>query len=41
MPFTPKEIEEKTADFVIEVMEVLQECFPDFYQQIIEIIQDE
>ena len=39
MSYTPEEIKEKTADFVIDVMAVLEECFPDIYQNIIEIIQ--
>ena len=41
MSFTPKEIEEQTADFVIEVMNVLKECYPDIYQDIILKIQGE
>ena len=41
MSFTPKEIQEKTADFVIKVMDVLQECYPDIYQDIISMIKEQ
>lgn len=38
--FTQTDVEEKTADFIIEVIDILEDYYPDTWGEIIQAILD-